>query len=129
MDPAVFETQPRSGHEVLDGARDEHLTRPGERRDSRTDRDRDPDHLAVADLALARMETGPHLETDVPQRIAKGGGGEDRLGGPIERGEEPIAGRVELPALEPRELATDDRVMLLKEVALGRVAELPRQLG
>ena len=107
----ILNTDSRSAHEVLDGARDEYVTRASERRDAGADRDRDPDDLAVADFALAGVETGPHLETDRSQWIAEDSGGENRPGGPIERGEEPIAGGVELPALEPREVAADDRVM------------------
>ena len=63
------------------------------------------------------------------QRVADRGGGLDGAGRPVERGEESVAGRVELPALEPRELAADDRVMPLEELAPGRVAESRRQLG
>jgi hypothetical protein len=38
------------------------------------------------------VETGPNLETDRSQQIAKGSRGENRPGRPIQRGEEPIAG-------------------------------------
>jgi hypothetical protein len=47
---------------------------------------------------------------------------------PFEGGEEPVTGRVELPALEPGELAADDRVMPLKQLSPGRVAQSGRQL-
>ena len=89
MHAAVLKTESRSGHEVLDGARDEYVTRASERRDAGADRDRDPDDLAVADFALAGVETGPHLETDRSQRIAEGSGGENRPGGPIEPPQRP----------------------------------------
>ena len=111
MFATILKAESRSGHQVLDGARDEYVTWASERRDAGTDRDRDPDDLAIADFALAGVQTGPNLETDRSQRIAEGSGGENGPGGPIERSEEPIAGGVELPALEPREFAADDRVM------------------
>ena len=128
MFAAVLETESRSGHEILDGARHEDLARAGERRDAGADRDRDPDDLAVAHLAFARMETGAHVDADGLQRLAEGRGGEDRPGRAVEGREEPVTRGVELPSLEPRELATNDRVMLLQELAPSRVSEARRQL-
>ena len=63
-----------------------------------------------------------------PQGLAQGRGGEDRPRRAVEGREEPVTRRVELPSLEPRELSTNDRVMLLQELAPSRVSEARRQL-
>jgi hypothetical protein len=47
----------------------------------------------------------------------------DGTGRPIERREEPVAGRVELAAAEAAELAADGRVMPLEQRTPARVAQ------
>jgi hypothetical protein len=44
---SIFELDSRAGDEILDCARDKHLTRPREGRDSRADVNRDPADLVV----------------------------------------------------------------------------------
>ena len=75
------------------------------------------------------MESGPDLDVEYLQRVSDRRGGLNGTGRSIEGGEESVAGRVQLLALEPRELATDDRVMSLEELAPRRVADSRRQLG
>jgi hypothetical protein len=65
------------------------------------------------------VKSGPDLELEPPERVADRRGGENGAGGPVERCKEPVAGRVELRALEPGELAADDRVMPLEQFSPG----------
>ena len=55
------------------------------------------------------MEPGADLETEPFQPIPDGSGGTDAAAGPVEGCEEAVSGRVELAALEARQLAADDR--------------------
>jgi hypothetical protein len=48
------------------------------------------------------VEAGPDLKLECPERITDRRGGKDGTGGPIEGGEEPVAGCVEFAALEAR---------------------------
>jgi hypothetical protein len=80
-------------------------------------------------LALAGVKPRPHLDTQRVDVL------DDRLRAPdgprrtVERGEEPVAGRVHLPPAEACEERTDTRTMALDERAPRAVAELSRLLG
>src|SRR5262245_42486742 len=103
---AVVELQPRAGHQVLDGLRDEHL--PGGRlgRHPRPDRDRDAGDLLVDDLALAGVEPGAELEPQLGHRVPDRARAADRTRRPVEAGEEPVARRVQLDAAVAGQLAS-----------------------
>src|SRR6186997_1424478 len=60
--PVLDEVEARSGDQVADRARDDHLPGPGQGRDPCTDADRDPGHLLLMELALTRMHTDPNVE-------------------------------------------------------------------
>ena len=62
------------------------------------------------------MEAGSDLDIERYERIADGSGGLNSSGGSVEGSEESVSCRVELPAVETRKFATDDRVMALKKV-------------
>ncbi|HEV2005985.1 MAG TPA: hypothetical protein VGQ85_05155, partial [Candidatus Limnocylindrales bacterium] len=74
------------------------------------------------------MQTGPDLEADGSKRLPEGTGGLNRPCRPVEGGEESVACRVQLAAVESRELAANDRVVPLEELAPGRVAKASCQL-
>src|SRR5438270_548555 len=61
VDTPVLEPDPRSGHQVLHGLRDEHLPRLRHRRDAGRDVHRDPAELLAHQLALARVDPGPDV--------------------------------------------------------------------
>ena len=63
------------------------------------DRHRDPDDLAVVQLALAGVDAGSNLHPDLAHRVADGDGRPNGSCRPIERGEEPVAGGVQLGPL------------------------------
>src|SRR6266511_5883107 len=56
-------------------------------------------------------------------------GAADASGGSVERGEEPIAGRVDLAATVSREQAPHERVVSFNGLGPRAVAELRRRLG
>ena len=66
--------------------------------------------LAVADLAFAGVDAGPHLDADGPLRVTEGGG-LDGTSRPIEDSEEAVAGGFQLEAVMARQLAPDDRMV------------------
>jgi hypothetical protein len=111
---AILEPKVRACNEILDRVRHEHLARVGERCDACPYRDCDTGDLAVGDFALAGMQTGPDCDFELAERVADCGSGADGTSGAIECSEESIAGRINLPALEARELAADEAVMPLE---------------
>ena len=87
-----------------------------------------PADLAVRDFAFAGVEPGPDLELEPPATNRGSRRPQAPLGQVLERGENPSSGGVELAALEPCELSSDDRVVPLEQRPPGRVAEPRRQL-
>jgi hypothetical protein len=97
-------------------------------RDSRADVDGDSAHLAFDHLALTGVQAGTDLQTQLFHRLGDRAGAADRSSRPVEAGEEPVTGRIELPSVIADELSTDDRVVPLEELAPCPVAELHRLL-
>jgi len=93
-------SEDRTRRRVAHRARDEDLARAGEAGDLRADRYRDPSDLAVVQRALAGVKIGADPEADRLDPIADGGRRLDRLRRPVEGGEEPVVGGVELDAAE-----------------------------
>src|SRR4029079_8236381 len=116
------------GDEVLDRLRDEDLPRLGLRRHPSPDRDGDPRDLAVQDLALAGVESGPNLQADPFYRLPDRRGAPDRARRPVEAREEAVAGRVELRSPKPRKLLADGGVGALQPLqAASHSAARPAQ--
>ena len=111
---AILEPKVRAGDEILHRARHEHLARSGKGRDACPDRDCDSGDLAVGYLALAGMQTRPDCDLELAERVADRRSGANGASRTVERSEEPVAGCVDLPALEARELAANECVMPLE---------------
>src|SRR6186713_3345859 len=122
-DPTLVELDARAGHEVLDRLRDEHLSRLRLRRDPRSDRDRDPRDLSVQQLAFACVQSGADFESELSHLLGDRARAPDRAGRPVERGEEPVARRVDLLAAETRELAAGELMVLGEQLAPASVTE------
>ena len=118
---------PGADDEILDGARDEHLARLGERRDARAEVDGEALGAGVGELDLARVEAGADLEAEPAHRVADRAGTADRARRAVEGGEEAVAGEPHLLAAEPLQPVADDRVVLGEEgrPAPGRRARRP----
>src|SRR5439155_24276403 len=84
----------------------------------------DSAYLGVHKLALAGVQPGSHVDSEVFDRLRDCRGATDRTRRPVEAGEETVAGRVELRAAEAGQLAADQRVVLAEQLAPARIAQL-----
>ena len=77
-------------------------TSPGSRAggDAGADVDGDAGHLAVQQLALARVQAGANLDAELPTASLIAQRAADRARRAVEAGEEAVAGRVHLDAAE-----------------------------
>src|SRR3954469_3714349 len=66
----VLQLDARAGGEILDGAGDEHLARPGERGHACTRVDGNAGDVAVVELALAGVEPGTNREPEGHHSVA-----------------------------------------------------------
>ena len=121
--------QARPGDQIDDDARDEYLARRSRCCHTCGDVDRDAADVVVTQLDLARVYARPHLEAQAPQHVADRHGTPDRAGGSVEPGEEAVARRVDLTAVEALELAPDLGVVPAEQLLPSFVAELDRSLG
>ena len=127
--PAVLELEPGARDEVPGRRAHEHLAGAGERHEARSHVNRDPTRLVAAlALHLACVDARPDRELERAQLLADCERAADRLPGPVEEGEEAVAGRVDLLAREPRELSADGVVVSGEKRCPRRVAERARPL-
>ena len=123
VDAAVVELDPGAHDEILDGGGHEDLSRRGQRRDPGADVDGDAADIGPVELDLARVEAGPDLQPQVSDS------GDDRLRAAnrtsrtVERREESVASRNDLPSTEPLELVACDRVMAVEQLLPGVIAK------
>ena len=97
--------------------------------DARADVDGDSGNLVAEQLALARVQAGAELEPEVAGAVPDGERAPNRARRPVERGEEAVAGGVDLAAAEPLELATDGGVVTAQQLRPVAVAESLQPLG
>src|SRR5450432_4888572 len=69
---ALLEAQARAFHELLRGARNEHLARAGDARDPGSDMNRDSANLALDGLRLAHVQAGSRGEAELRSQVANG---------------------------------------------------------
>ena len=120
----VLEAEAGARNQVSDRLRDQDLGRGRKRRDPRADIHGDPSDLAADRLDLARVHPAAYLEPEVSNRFADRLCAPDAARGAVERGEEPVAGRVDLGPAEPAEERSNGAVMTFDEIAPAAVAEL-----
>ena len=107
----------------------EHLVRTGLRHHPRADVDRDATDLLTGRLDLAHVHACSDLDPvalEVPLDRERALDGIRRL---LEGGEEPVAGGVDLAAVEALEPGADDPMVRLDHLVPSAIAELGRQLG
>src|SRR2546425_7154610 len=80
-------------------------------------------------LALACVQAGTHLETQLRHRLNDRAGASNPPRGTVEGGEEAVPGRVHLAAAEAYKLAAHELVVALEELAPGAVSQLGRPLA
>jgi hypothetical protein len=80
-------------------------------------------------LHLARMHAGPDRQPGTRQGIADRAGAADGTTWPVEGGQEPVAGGVDLVSTEPCQLVAHDGVVLIKERAPAGITECGGSCG
>src|SRR6476661_6844650 len=129
MEATIVELDARTGDEVAYGARDEHRAGCRERRHPGPDVDRQPSQLALHHFALAGVNAGPNLDAEISHSRDDRRRAPDGPSWPVERGQEPVAGDVDLSPAEPGQFGTDDGVVTGEEVPPLLVAERGSRLG
>src|SRR4029079_5534066 len=74
-------------------------------------------HVVTADLALSGVQSRADLEAQSTHRIGDVGRAADAAGRPVERGQEAVAGRLDLAALVAAEVAPHEVVVQLEGTA------------
>ena len=69
------------------------------------------------------MEPDPHVDPELANRVPDRLGATNRTRGAVERGEEPVAGSVDLPASKPVELMSNRCMVAFHHVTPGSVPE------
>lgn len=115
----VGEAQAGAGDEILDGARDQHLTRAARCRYLLSDLHRDARDVAVALLDLAGVRARPDLEPETLSPSRWQARAADGPGRTVEGGEETIRAALHLPPPEPFERGPDDSVVSADQFALA----------
>ena len=126
---AVAEAQPGARHQVLYGARHQHLARTGERRDARADVNGNPTDIVVDHFAFAGMEPSTDFDPKRPDLLGNGAGAADAARRSVEGGKNAVAGRLDLMAAKACEIAPDRGVMTVEEITPAAVAERGGLLG
>src|SRR5438105_3634686 len=125
----VLEREPRTAREIADGARYEDFAGRRFACEAGTEVHRHADELVSADLALAGVDTGAHLEAQRTRGLADGARAADRARGAVERGEEAVTGVVDLLAAEALQLRANGGMELFEELLPTSVAHLRCVLG
>ncbi len=115
-DSTVAELDPRARNQVLDGARDEHLARPRLGGYACPDVHRDAADLAIDPLALARVQSGANLDTQLAHSLSDRVRAPNRTRRAVERREEAVARGIQLGAAEAHELAADEPMVRLDQL-------------
>jgi precorrin-3B synthase len=124
VSPAIVELEPRSDHEVAQRAGDEHVVRPGQCAHTCPDMYRDPADVVAADLALAGVQPGAHLDAERLHGVADRHRAPDRALRAVEHREEAVPGGVHLAAPKPRQLRPDDGVVRVEQRVPVTIAHL-----
>ena len=83
-----------------------------------------PRTFVAVELALAGVDARTDVDAELPQRVADRERAADGARRTVERGEEPVAGGVDLAAAKPLELAPNRGVVRAEELAPAAIAEL-----
>ena len=114
---AVGELDARTGDQVFDGARDQYFATSCHCGDACADMHGYSRDIVSDDLALARVEPCAHLDPERQDGALNRTCAANRAGRAVERGEEAIACRVDLPSAEAREFFPYGAVVCFQQVA------------
>src|SRR5713226_5198413 len=104
MRAPVRERDPRPGHEILDSAGDQDLATLRQVRHPSGEMHRDSLKPIPDGLAFTGVHARPDLQTEASHALADGPGALDRTRRRVERGEDAVASRPNLPATEARQM-------------------------
>jgi hypothetical protein len=124
----IDEPKPGSGDKVLHGARDAHFAWSRSRRDARRNVHRYPGQAITYQLAFARVDARPDLDSKRPHRRSDGLSTTNRPRGAIESGHETVACSVDLDTPMDGQLTSYECVVRLEKVSPGPIAEIGRKL-
>ena len=111
-----------SSDEVLDCAGDEDLSGSGDRSDAGCDVNGQSTEVISSHFALSGMKPGPDLD---PKRFDSSDNGASApycAGGPVERGEKAVPGRLDLAAAEVSQLLPHQTIVAVKDAAPTLIA-------
>ena len=91
--------------------------------------DGDAADVVAQQLALAGVQPHPDLQTQLPQPGPDGVGRPDGPGRPVEGGQEPVPGGLDLPAPVPGQLPADRLLVLHQQVVPAAVPQAGRPAG
>src|SRR5512132_1737407 len=100
MDAAVLQGDIGSNDQVAHGPGGENLPRPRGGHHPSRDVDGDPTDAVAAQLDLAGVQARPELQADAGQLVPEGDRTADRAAGPVEGGQDAVAGGLDQPAVE-----------------------------
>src|SRR4029453_2985424 len=104
---AGLEGEPGPGAQVLPPPGEDDLTRPGGRHHPGGDVDGDPADVVAEQIDLAGGQPHPHPQAQGGEAGPEAVAGPDGPGGPVEGGQEPVPGGLDLAAPEAAELLAD----------------------
>src|SRR5712664_3276164 len=126
---AVAKPQPRAGHQILHGARDQNLVCAGKRRNTRADVNSNTADIVADHFALAGMKPGADFDAERLDFLGNGTGAANAARRTVKGREKAVAGRFDLMAAKAREIAPDRSVVIVEQVAPALVAECGSLLG
>jgi len=91
--------------------------------DAGADVHRDPSDLAVQHLALPGVQARPDLQPQFPHGLGDGQSAADRPRRSVETGQEPVAGRIDLPTAETHQLTAHQGVVAPQQFPPGPVPQ------
>jgi hypothetical protein len=123
LEAALVEIEVGTDHEVLDRVRDENLARSGQGDHPGGDVDGQAPDVAGDEFALAGVEPGSDMDTDLAEFIADRTGTVDCPARTREGSEESVPGALDLLAGEAVELSPDQEVVTVEQLQPAAVAQ------
>src|SRR5215218_3613679 len=126
---AVLQGDAGAGDQVPDGPRDQHLAGAGGGHDAGPDVDGDAADVVAAQVELADVDPGPDVQPDLAQLPAEGQGAADGPAGPVEDGQDAVAGALDQPPPLLGDQPPGQLVVDVQQLPPAAVAELAGPLG
>lgn len=123
MNPAIAEVETRPRNEIPENARRQNFAGGSQLSDPCRDVYGYAADIVRQDFNLARMQSGPDLQTEIAHGVADSLSATNGAGRTVEGGKKPVTHCPDFLAPKPREFATHTRIMPLQEVTPFAVAE------